>query len=878
MGFLNRFSLRLQLLLLVVVPLAGLIIFNVVALREADAKRRDASHISELAKLSVASSALVHELQKERGMTAGFVSSVGRKFGEALQGQRQNVDGALANLNSVAEALRSGGHLQGFEAQVDEALAAAYGVHEGLRGRVDEFVINVPDAVAAYTAINHQLIGLTALLSTRSDLGSLNNQAAAYTSFIKSKERAGIERAVLASTFSRDSFAPNAFLKLNRLIVEQESYLDGFLTLADARTRQAYETLLADPVFAQALEFRRIAIAHADRGQFGVKAEDWFDVQTAKINALKGFEVSLAAALIDAAAAHASATSRYSLLLTISTVMMFVIVTLTSWRVRRAVIGRLGTEPRELSQIAKRISSNDFSTDFSVYNCRHGSVVCDMKSMQENLVARLEAERALAEENARVRAALESANSNMMLTNADYEIVYMNESMVDFLKEAEAEFRDYMPDFRVDDVLGSSIDRFHKYPSHQKSMLSALTSRATADIQIGTRHMRVLVGPVLDEKGKRIGVVAEWEDRTAMANTEKEIQHIVNCAKHGDLDQRISMTNKEGFFARLSEGVNELMEVSNLAISETADSVGAIANGDLTRRIDSDFEGKFAMLKRGVNDTIARLTEVVGNINHSAGSVLNGAMEIAQGNNDLSRRTEQQALGLERTTSMMTDMTNTVRANAASAGEASDLAEQARQRAEQGGRVIGSAVDAMSAISDSSEKIADIIGVIDDIAFQTNLLALNASVEAARAGEQGRGFAVVASEVRNLAGRSSVAANEIKALIEDSVVKVGEGSRLVGESGETLQNIVESVVGVTQIVAQIASASRDQSSGIEEVTGVISEMDKMTQQNAALVEEAASASESMSDQARSLSSLVGFFTLGHGAGQQHPDANRDKAA
>ena len=137
---------------------------------------------------------------------------------------------------------------------------------------------------------------------------------------------------------------------------------------------------------------------------------------------------------------------------------------------------------------------------------------------------------------------------------------------------------------------------------------------------------------------------------------------------------------------------------------------------------------------------------------------------------------------------------------------------------------------------------------------------------------------MVASEVRNLAGRSSVAANEIKALIEDSVVKVGEGSRLVGESGETLQNIVESVVGVTQIVAQIASASRDQSSGIEEVTGVISEMDKMTQQNAALVEEAASASESMSDQARSLSSLVGFFTLGHGAGQQHPDANRDKAA
>ena len=293
--------------------------------------------------------------------------------------------------------------------------------------------------------------------------------------------------------------------------------------------------------------------------------------------------------------------------------------------------------------------------------------------------------------------------------------------------------------------------------------------------------------------------------------------------------------------------------------------------------IDSDFEGKFGILKSGVNDTIARLTEVVSNINDSAGSVLTGAMEIAQGNNDLSRRTEQQALGLERTTSMMTEMTNTVRANAASAGEANDLAEQARQRAEQGGHVIGSAVEAMSAISESSEKIADIIGVIDDIAFQTNLLALNASVEAARAGEQGRGFAVVASEVRNLAGRSSVAANEIKALIEDSVAKVSEGSRLVGESGETLQNIVDSVVGVTNIVAQIAGASREQSNGIEEVTGVISEIDKMTQQNAALVEEAASASESMSDQARSLSSMVGYFTLNQGYSRSAVP-ERDRAA
>ena len=877
MNVLRRLSLRLQLLLLVIIPLAGLAVFNTVDLINAQQEQREASRISKLAGLSVSASALVHELQKERGMTAGYLSSAGGKFAEALGDQRNSVDSALQGLHDVVNGLRASGYLASIEAQVEAALGEAAGLQDSTRGRVDQFAITVPEAVQAYTAVNHQLIALTALLSSSSELGFINNRAAAYTNFIKSKERAGIERAVLASTFARDSFAPNAFLKLNTLITEQASYLDSFLTLSDAPVRAAYQELIAGEAFERALNFREIAIARADVGQFGVNAEDWFRAQTAKINALKAFEVQLADELMARADARVKATTRYAYVLLAATVGTFVLVMLTSLGVRRAVISRLGTEPQVLSRVARRIAANDYSEDFAGLKLKQGSVIHDLKTMQDNLIERTEQAARVSEENSRIRSALDCATNNLMLTNNNLEIIYFNESMHRFLKEAESEIRTDLPDFSADNLMGQNIDNFHKHPGHQREMLGKLSQSVTADFRIGNFHMRVLASPVFNNEGERIGVVAEWSDRTAMINTEAEIQRIVDSAKHGDLDQRISLGNKEGFFARLSEGVNQLMDVSNRAISETADSVGAIANGDLTRRIDSDFEGKFGILKSGVNDTIARLTEVVSNINDSAGSVLTGAMEIAQGNNDLSRRTEQQALGLERTTSMMTEMTNTVRANAASAGEANDLAEQARQRAEQGGHVIGSAVEAMSAISESSEKIADIIGVIDDIAFQTNLLALNASVEAARAGEQGRGFAVVASEVRNLAGRSSVAANEIKALIEDSVAKVSEGSRLVGESGETLQNIVDSVVGVTNIVAQIAGASREQSNGIEEVTGVISEIDKMTQQNAALVEEAASASESMSDQARSLSSMVGYFTLNQGYSRSAVP-ERDRAA
>jgi methyl-accepting chemotaxis protein len=241
--------------------------------------------------------------------------------------------------------------------------------------------------------------------------------------------------------------------------------------------------------------------------------------------------------------------------------------------------------------------------------------------------------------------------------------------------------------------------------------------------------------------------------------------------------------------------------------------------------------------------------------------VFRGAQEISSGNANLSGRTEQQSSSLEETASSMEEMTTTVKQNADNAGQANQLATAARDQAEKGGSVVGKAVRAMAGINDSSKKIADIIGVIDEIAFQTNLLALNAAVEAARAGEQGRGFAVVASEVRSLAGRSATAAKEIKDLIQDSVKKVEDGSVLVAQSGQTLEQIVSSVKKVSDIIAEIAAASREQSSGIEQVNRAVMQMDEMTQQNAALVEEASASSQAMADQARRLNEMLSRYQV-----------------
>ncbi|CCK75349.1 Methyl-accepting chemotaxis sensory transducer with Pas/Pac sensor [Oleispira antarctica RB-8] len=296
-----------------------------------------------------------------------------------------------------------------------------------------------------------------------------------------------------------------------------------------------------------------------------------------------------------------------------------------------------------------------------------------------------------------------------------------------------------------------------------------------------------------------------------------------------------------------------------IAVKEISQSLLSLSQGDLSNVIDVSLEGEFDVLREAMNSTIERFSEMVSQIRTSADFVSTSANEIQTGTTDLSQRTESQASSLEETSSSVEQLTQTVNQNADNSKEAVALAEEANNKATEGGEVVNQAVVAMREIGDASKKIADIIGVIDEIAFQTNLLALNAAVEAARAGEQGRGFAVVAAEVRNLAQRSAGAAKEIKALINDSVKKVAEGTRLVDDSGETLTGIVGSIESVLSLISNISVASQEQATGINHVNTAVSQMDTMTQQNAALVEETSAVSASMNTEARKLQELMRFF-------------------
>jgi len=418
---------------------------------------------------------------------------------------------------------------------------------------------------------------------------------------------------------------------------------------------------------------------------------------------------------------------------------------------------------------------------------------------------RTAAELARAGENARIRSALDHVSIGVTLADLNDKVVYTNACGTAIFKLRQADIRRIAPQFDPDHIVGTTLDWLPASGDENRRAMR------TTDLSAGSASLRVTTNSVTDASGARLGTVVQWIDRTAEVATERELEATVARATDGDLAARVQEDGKEGFGKSLATGMNRL--VQNMA-------------------------------------------DVLAEISAAAVEVDSGAKEISRGNSDLSQRTEQQASSLQQTASSMDQMTVIVKNNADNAAQANQLARAARDQAEQGGSVVNAATTAMRQIESSSKKIADIISVIDAIAFQTNLLALNAAVESARAGEHGRGFAVVASEVRNLASRSGAAAKEISALIEDSVAKVREGARLVDASGRVFQTIVDGVKKVTDVVAEIAASSQEQASGIEQVTKAVNSMDDGTQQNAALVEQATAAAQALTEQAANLMQLI----------------------
>jgi methyl-accepting chemotaxis protein len=532
-------------------------------------------------------------------------------------------------------------------------------------------------------------------------------------------------------------------------------------------------------------------------------------------------------------------------------------VSLLAWLLVRNI-----TRPLEQAiSVADRLAHGEMSQIEVTSTNETGRLLSSLKDMQEGLKSRLRLEDEV-HEFTRIKHALNKATTNIMVTDVNCKIVYVNQTAKKMFQEAETAIRKHLPQFNANEVIGSHIDILFESTGQQISVLDHLQDAHTCQVELGGMDIVLTVNPVLSDSGKRIGKVVELIDRTDEVAVEKEIDAIVNAAMAGDLSQRIDMTSKTGFYQQIGNGINSFIEHVESLFTEIANTMDTMSKGNLTHSMPGRYDGMFSEVQHNVNNTLRDLEIVVRDIRESTDVISTSSDQIAVGNTSLSERTDEQAKNLEITATNLNTLTKTARQNADNAQHANRLASGTSDLAKEGGDVVRDAVEAMRAIDVSSNKISEIISVINDISFQTNLLALNAAVEAARAGEQGKGFAVVATEVRNLAQRSASAAREIKGLIKDSLDKVSIGSDLVNDSGKKLDDIVDSVNLVNNIITEIDTASQEQTAGIQQVNASINQIDGITQQNAALAQQTSAASAFMQERASKMKELLAFFTVG----------------
>jgi len=518
---------------------------------------------------------------------------------------------------------------------------------------------------------------------------------------------------------------------------------------------------------------------------------------------------------------------------------------------------------KSIAGLLTSISEGKFDNEIQTYgNSLSSQTMNRLKSMQIKLGSDFDDVSEALNNAKRIESALNAASSNIMVADRFRSIIFMNDAVKDMLNEIEPQVQTVLPEFKAQNLTRQSIDIFHKDPSHQENILDTLTTTFNTRIQLGTETVDLIVDPIFDEQGQRIGTVAEWKRMTAQLSVEKMISDIVANAAKGDLKSRIDAQALSGFEQRLSVSINGLLDGFS-GITHNLNQVFAkMSQGDLSQQLSGEYEGEMHGIQIAINNALANIAMTFSKVKNGSNEIGNMATEVAVASEDLSQRTQHQAASLEETAASMEQITSTIQMSSDNTAKANDLSHQSAEEAREAMMSMHKTIEAMNGIEILSKKIGEITHVIDSIAFQTNLLALNAAVEAARAGEHGRGFAVVAGEVRNLAQKSAESSKEISNLISSATSQIQSGTKLVEQTNTVFETMVSKINEVETLVAEIATSSHEQAKGLSQINIAVNNLDEVTQQNAALVEELSATASNMSDEAESQSVFVGRFELG----------------
>ncbi|MGB4497455.1 MAG: methyl-accepting chemotaxis protein [Methylococcaceae bacterium] len=532
---------------------------------------------------------------------------------------------------------------------------------------------------------------------------------------------------------------------------------------------------------------------------------------------------------------------------------------LLSWSVATSlsILMPIKNATRLINQVAEgdMIETNEFSKN------ELGKMMLAIKMMGIKFGFEAAEDRRIANEMTRIKMALDEVQMPVTLSNAQRELIYMNNAAQILWGGMREQLVNRFPHFAVQNMYGSSMAQYLETEEDRQKIGRQSKTPVVFLTNIGNKTLRATVISVFDDRDLFVGRATQWQDITAEITAQKQIARIVEESTTGNFRNRINIEAKDGFFRELADGLNTLLGTCEQNYGDISEMFTRLSHGDLTFSITNNYIGEFDTIKQNANHTVTQLTEIIEQIKDITSSLNGSSEEVANSSNHLSKRTTSQASALEETAASMHELNATVEANCENANHANDFVQGASGRATKGVEVIRRVVDTMSEIHESSRKVVDIISVIDGISFQTNILALNAAVEAARAGEQGRGFAVVASEVRSLAQRAAAAAGEIKMLINDSVEKIEDGSSQVVDAGHTMEDIVGSIQTVTHMIGEINAASIEQKVGISQANEAVVNMEEMTQQNAALVEQSAVTANNLKEQAVALSEAVNYFKL-----------------